>query len=336
MPGILLALLLSGGAPALAQNAVDLEAVATVGLGQGDPSLSFLGNTAGHIDVALVCGSMRYTLSAAISPGSRSSLPLTGLSAGSHACSGQLTLRTPDGGEGQLPLKLAVAVLPPLRLHAPEASLDLASRSLVLRSDRPLKALQVDVFGGQAGERVGGAGLDLSGATEVPVTWDGSGEALRIDLIATDIHGISGKLTLLPWSYQIPHEDLIFDSGKAEVTPGEAPKLEAAWGHIAETLRKYGEIVQMELFVAGYTDTVGDAARNQALSQARAKAIATWFQERGFQGAIWVQGFGESVLAVGTPDETEEPANRRSVYVLSAQAPRPSPDLPKAAWTRLQ
>ena len=63
---------------------------------------------------------------------------------------------------------------------------------------------------------------------------------------------------------------------------------------------------------------------------------ASWFQKRGFPGAIWVQGFGESVLAVGTPDETDEPANRRCVYVLSAQAPRPSPDLPKAAWTRLQ
>lgn len=322
-------------AAALAGNAVDLEAVTTVGVGQGAPSVTFKGNTHGHIDVSMSCASKRFSLSEDIKVGSRSALELTGLGEGQHRCTGSLTLTTPDGGEGQMPLNLTVAVLPPVALEAPEDQLDLDARSLLLRADRPLARVEVTVYGGEAGERIGGADLPVSDLVELPVSWDSSGEILRIDLIGTDTHGIRSQLTLLPWSYSIPHEDVVFASGKHDVPADEAPKLEAAWGHIDETLRKYGDIVDMELFVAGYTDTVGDAASNQGLSQRRARAIAQWFRSRGFSGPIWVQGFGEGVLAVGTPDETDEPANRRAVYVLAAETPRPTGDLPRANWTRL-
>ena len=82
-------------------------------------------------------------------------------------------------------------------------------------------------------------------------------------------------------------------------------------------------------------DTVGDAASNQGLSERRARAIAAWFRQRGFRGAVWYQGFGEGVLAVGTPDETDEPANRRAIYVLAADKPPVSDVLPRQAWKRL-
>lgn len=321
-------------ATAVAQNAVDIEAVYTVAEGRS-PSVTFLGHTDGHISATLTCSGKRFTLAESIAPGSRSTLTLAGLPTGQHGCAGSLTLTTPDGGEGQMPLKLDVAILPPIQLTAPEDQLDLDARSLVLRSDRPLKRVELRVFGGQAGEEIGGGAVDLSGMTEAPLTWTGQGEVLRIQVVATDTYGVQSELVLLPWSYQIPHEDVIFESGEAAVVEAEAPKLEAAWGHIEETQRKYGAIVEMELFVAGYTDTMGDAASNQALSERRARAIAQWFRKRGFSGPIWTQGFGESVLAVGTPDSTDEPANRRAVYVLAAAQPRKSPDLPRSNWRAL-
>ncbi len=321
-------------ASAMAQNAVDIEAVYTVSEGSS-PSVSFLGHTQGDIHATLVCSGTRHSLAGPIAPGSRSTLVLDGLPTGKHRCTGALSLTTADGGVGEMPLKVDVAILPPIQLVAPPDRLDLEAGSLVLTSDRPLTRVEVTVFGGEAGEQVGTVSVDLGGLTEAPVQWHAAGEVLRIEVVATDVHGVRSELVLLPWSYQIPHEDVIFGSGQSQVVAEEAPKLEAAWSHIETTLRKYGSIVDMELFVAGYTDTKGNSAANQALSERRARAIAAWFRGRGFAGPIWIQGFGESVLAVGTPDSTSEPANRRAVYVLSAAAPLPSPDLPHAHWTAL-
>jgi len=320
---------------AFAQNAVDVSAVSTVSDGSGSPSLTFHGNTAGHIDVTLSCGSRRYALKQAIQPGSSHTLSLSGLAQGQHACAGALDLETDDGATGRMPLDLTVAVLPPLQLSAPEDQLDLDARSLLLVSDRPMKSVEVTVYGGDQGGEIGGGQVALAGVTSAPISWDSQGEVLRIDLLVTDTFGSRSTLTLLPWSYQIPHEDVVFASGKADIPPDEVPKLEAAWSHIDQTLQKYGNIVDMELFVAGYTDTVGDAAANQALSERRARAIARWYRSRGFTRPIHTQGFGETVLAVGTPDESAEAANRRCVYVLAAEAPRPSGDLPRARWTAL-
>lgn len=321
--------------PALAQNAVDVSGVFTVSDGAGAPTLTFAGNTEGRIDVAVTCAGKRFTLAQGIAPGSAHTLRLTGLPQGQHACTGRLDLETADGATGQMPLNVTVAVLPPMKLEAPEDDLDLEGRGLLLVSDRAMKQVEVTVYGGDAGERIGATTLQLGGVERAPISWDSTGEILRIDLLVTDTFGSRSTLTLLPWSYQIPHEDVVFESGKAVIRADEEPKLEAAWGHIEATLTKYGDIVDMELFVAGYTDTVGAAAANQALSERRAQAIARWFRKRGFTRPIWTQGFGETVLAVGTPDETDEAANRRSVYVLAADTPRPSGDLPRASWTPL-
>jgi outer membrane protein OmpA-like peptidoglycan-associated protein len=94
-------------------------------------------------------------------------------------------------------------------------------------------------------------------------------------------------------------------------------------------------VVEIQLYVAGYTDTVGNSASNQGLSERRAKSIARWFSTRGFAQPIHFQGFGEDALAVGTPDETDQAANRRAIYILAAQPPPTGPTLPRSAWHRL-
>ncbi|MFK7929094.1 MAG: OmpA family protein, partial [Myxococcota bacterium] len=190
-------------------------------------------------------------------------------------------------------------------------------------------------FGGEGGERIGGgmeAGLERN---QVPTSWASEGEVIKIDITATDVHGIQSVLTLLPWSYEIPHVDVVFDSSQDAVRPDEVPKLEEAWGHIEETLKKYGEIVDMELFVAGYTDTQGDAGSNRGLSQRRARAIAAWFRNRGFKRPIWIQGFGEDALAVPTADGVAEEKNRRALYILSARKPSITGDIPRSNWQNL-
>ena len=48
--------------------------------------------------------------------------------------------------------------------------------------------------------------------------------------------------------------------------------------------------------LAGHTDPRGGEAFNQELSEARAAALADFLRERGYQGEIRVEGYGESLL----------------------------------------
>ena len=77
----------------------------------------------------------------------------------------------------------------------------------------------------------------------------------------------------------------------------------------------------VKLFIAGHTDTVAGAKYNLNLSRERARAIAGWFKRRGLSIPIYAEGFGEYAPLVKTPDETEEPRNRRVDYILAVDIP---------------
>lgn len=67
-----------------------------------------------------------------------------------------------------------------------------------------------------------------------------------------------------------------------------------------------------EIRVIGHTDTVGSEADNDALSQARAEAIANQLNNWGVVAAsIEAVGRGERALLVKTADNVDEPKNRR-------------------------
>lgn len=67
-----------------------------------------------------------------------------------------------------------------------------------------------------------------------------------------------------------------------------------------------------EVEVVGHTDTQHSEDFNQSLSQQRAEAVRNVLIERGVDAqAISAVGRGELDLAVPTPDETDEPQNRR-------------------------
>ena len=100
-----------------------------------------------------------------------------------------------------------------------------------------------------------------------------SGEAVKLRVSARDSHALPGQLELSPWFYSIPHEDIVFQSGQSTVVTSETPKLEEAWQDIQNVLAKYGKVVTINLYIAGYTDTVGPADQNRVLSIARAKSI---------------------------------------------------------------
>ena len=72
------------------------------------------------------------------------------------------------------------------------------------------------------------------------------------------------------------------------------------------------------IVVDGYTDTTGTPEHNLDLSQARAKTVADALMGQGVNGRrIETHGYGETRLAVPTPDQVSEPRNRRVVVRLT-------------------
>jgi outer membrane protein OmpA-like peptidoglycan-associated protein len=67
-----------------------------------------------------------------------------------------------------------------------------------------------------------------------------------------------------------------------------------------------------EIDVIGHTDSKGAAEYNDNLGRTRAQSVASLMAGRGFERArISVQSRGEREPLIQTPDETEEPKNRR-------------------------
>lgn len=146
-------------------------------------------------------------------------------------------------------------------------------------------------------------------------------EVGRLDVRVSDPTGAFRSYSLSPWSVYIPHEEVTFATDSAAIAPAEAPKLQASLAKISDALAKHKELGGIKLYIAGHTDTVGKNKYNLALSLRRAQSIASWFRKNGLGIPIAFEGFGEQALRVATPDNTDEPRNRRADYILSVEDP---------------
>lgn len=69
--------------------------------------------------------------------------------------------------------------------------------------------------------------------------------------------------------------------------------------------------------VSGHADRSGASAYNDKLSSLRAEAVGDALMKQGVpESAITISAFGESDLAVTTPDGTKEPRNRRVTITI--------------------
>jgi outer membrane protein OmpA-like peptidoglycan-associated protein len=235
----------------------------------------------------------------------------------------------------------ARAASPALRVEVEKSKIDLKQHRLEVRLSRPGK-VRVTVIG-ESGATLADDEHDFSsrpaGAPFV-VTWSPSSDeaVATIDVHATDATGAWGNVRISPWFVAIPHDDVNFATDKSEIAESETPKLEAAFAKLNEVLGKdaaHGrQHPGITLFIAGHTDTVGNAAYNVKLSQARARAIAGWFRKRGVKMPIAFEGFGESAPAVKTADNVDEARNRRVDYILSDDPPAYGGGL-RPGWKRI-
>jgi outer membrane protein OmpA-like peptidoglycan-associated protein len=260
---------------------------------------------------------------------------------GTHDCRGTLNAQFTDGTEGSMPLAFTVNRQNPIELRATTADLDIENRRLRVHLNQPVAQLVLQVFGdkGTVIAQTVQNGVSKKTATlewqhpPTPVT--------RLRITASGKSGLATNLDLFPWRFDVPHDDVIFPSGSSLIPPAEEFKLLAAKQEIDATLNRFaggslGFDIPIQLFVAGYTDTVGNAIANRTLSEQRARSIATWFRLNGFTQPIHYQGFGESALAVPTPDETDAPANRRAEYIIASDLPQISASMPSNRWVLLR
>jgi len=242
---------------------------------------------------------------------------------GKFTWEGAIIVRFPNGGEGELPLKFDTELLGPLRMTFVKEKLDLKGRQAVITLSRPAKkatiAVQMDT-GVQVNNELQFQGEPAG--TPLVLPWpEASGKVMTLSIKAWDTSDFYTGLELSPWQVDIPHEEVQFDSGRAEIRKDQQPKLDASYDKLAEVAGKYAKIAAVRLFIAGHTDTVGDKAQNRELSRARARAIAAYFRKKGARIPILYEGFGEEAPIVPTKDETPEEKNRCAEYIVAIDDP---------------
>jgi outer membrane protein OmpA-like peptidoglycan-associated protein len=260
---------------------------------------------------------------------------------GNHAYEAHIEATPAKGDPIVLGIGFEASTVGPLVVEAQRKGSELDARKLTFTSSRATTKAKVTVYG--EGDRVVGHGEQDYGRVPPikPVTVGWTQDEAAVRRIALEVHDDMGFWATVEVRavFVEPWEDRIyFAFGSDAVEPGEKSKLDATYERITDALetarREVGDSLDLRLYVAGYTDTVGTPASNQDLSERRAKSIGRYLAGKGLTLPVYYQGFGESVLAVKTADETENERNRRTVYVLSSQTPV-SELFPKKSWKKL-
>ena len=191
-----------------------------------------------------------------------------------------------------------------------------------------------------------GSQAPFKAGERVTFKWDSPNDVFLVKVRFEGEGGQYGEHILAPMAIEIPHTEVVFDSGKALIKGEQSPKLDEAAAVAMNKLAAVenakaavgnalsGNAYVPKLFISGYTDTVGEPGKNQKLSEQRAKAIAEYFYDKGVWSEIYFTGMGERGLKIPTSDSVDEEKNRRALYVISFQPPVGASFPSAGAWKR--
>ncbi len=247
---------------------------------------------------------------------------------GVHQYTFTLSGRGP-AGTSTISLDVPVTVMRPLVIDVRRETIDLDERVIRFRVNNPAGRAHLTILSDR-GVTLHDADTDLHGAaagSTLEARWPVQTATIaRMNLRVYDVSDSWGEYEVTPFAVEIPHDDVVFPTAVWDIPATEQPKLDVARDRILAAIREHGRDMVARLYIIGHTDTVGQPGDNLLLSQRRARAIAQYFHDRGgITIPVLSRGFGETALAVPTPDNTPEPRNRRAQYILSAQAPAPGP-----------
>lgn len=342
MAALVLAALGGLTTPAARANDVELVVSPKVPVGQ-KPALTIQVNKdlkSATVDVKSAAGRLHQTLGPKDAGGELVfALPHT--KPGRAAWSGSLSVVFADDTAGSMPLSFATEVLSSFRFLVKDEDVDLENHSLVVTSEHDTTKIELEVYGDE-GELLASTGKAfdaVKAGTPMTVEWTPKkrGDALRIRVIVHDTDTAFQTMDLYPYKLEIAHEDVEFETGQHDIRAAEEPKLIKAQAEIDKGVKRFKDALQADsgvvvrLFVTGHTDTVGSSASNRGLSERRAQAIARWFLKHGVKAQIFARGAGEDSPKVETPDETDEPRNRRVEYIVATERA----SLANPGWVRV-
>ncbi len=170
-----------------------------------------------------------------------------------------------------------------------------------------------------AGEQPQAAPSGASAAGSTPAAKPGL--SAKVSPLSGTVSGLDTRITDMGTVIDLP-SDALFEYDKAALTQAAETELRKAAKLIAQS-------PPGAIHIIGHTDSKGDDAYNQTLSEARAKTVADWFRQQvGVrQREFRVSGQGETapIAPNETADGTDDPAgrarNRRVEVIVPTQGP---------------
>ena len=251
-----------------------------------------------------------------------------------------LTIRATFAGvAGEISDVFEIAVMEPMDFEVDVDSFDADNRRFTMTMTQPAGHAEIvvrDDNGNLLTERTVTFGGEPPG-TDLEVTWSQPpGNILTVDVRAFSHEGAWSSRQYIPWKVEFDAAHVNFESGSSSVPEPDMVMLRARLAEIVERAERVEDFVEVQLYIGGYTDTVGSTADNHRLSEDRARSIATFFQSEGVDFPVFYQGFGEDGQAVATGDSADEPQNRRSVFILSTREPPTAGHIPRSNWQELR
>ena len=250
--------------------------------------------------------------------------------AGLYQCTIDIVGSTESGGKIKSTVYHDFSSLAHLELNINLRELKPDLNNMVLHANRPIAEASLTISA-EDGTLIDSVDRTFAPKKDVTVEWTPNDkQPALIDIKIGDGKGSTANYLVV--YFRIPHKDIVFDTAKSVIRKEQEPYLQESLDKINEILAKYSQVA-VDLYITGYTDTVGSIASNDKLSQERAKSIARWFRTHGLNISTYYRGAGERALAVQTPDETPNEQNRRAVYILSNRPP--AEDKPLGKWNKL-
>lgn len=222
-----------------------------------------------------------------------------------------------------------------LSVDLSRASADIEKKTVTVRASGPVTEAEIVAYGAHKAELDRRVVPVSGGPGDVSVPFVGNpDDVVLLDVTLRNESAWAG-FTYSPWFLNIPHEDVLFQTDSDVIDKDQEYKLEATLQQLHDVVDKYGSVVPVKLYIAGCTDTVGDAGHNADLSRRRALSIGRWLKAHGFSYPTYYHGFGENLLAVQTGDNVDMQINRRVLYMVGANPPPAGSGVPSVSWSSL-
>jgi len=175
-----------------------------------------------------------------------------------------------------------------LKVVINKSDVDLKNRTIHFKLSRPCDSVELKVYD-ENGELISEKMEVYEGTTagqSLSVTWPAllpGVDNFRIDLKFTDTNEYWVGTTICRFEGYVEHEEVVFESAKWEIRDKERPKLDNVLPEMLAMIDRAinCDELNMALYVAGYTDTVGSIADNRELSRQRARSIAQYLIKNG-------------------------------------------------------